>query len=412
MPSLVTRRVFYGWWLVALTSCILAMIFLPIFQGLGAFFVALEREFGWKRAALAGAFSLSRAEDTVIGPLAGYFTDRYGTRRLVFIGFLILGIGFICFALVQTIFHFYAAFIVLTLGAGFAGFLPLMGAINKWFIRKRATAMGLAQSGVALGGILVPLLASAIDADWRLTCFVLAGVVWVMAFPVSKAIRNSPEEYGQLPDGDLHESEADTVLLTEPDLSASEAVRSTAFWVISFTHALAAVVFLTLMIHAIPMIEGKGYTVVQASFIVTTFTVVGGIFQFVGGVIGDRVSKKFGIFCFVSLQALGVLGMALADGYGALVAAAVIFGVGFGGRVPLLIAIRGDYFGREKFATIFGLSTIPMGIIQIFGPIGAGFMYDRLGSYTMAFLILFGVNMLAAMMILLVRPPREIARTL
>lgn len=408
----MTRRVFYGWWLVALTSCILAMIFLPIFQGLGAFFVALEREFGWKRAALAGAFSLSRAEDTVIGPLAGYFTDRYGTRRLVFIGFLILGIGFICFALVQTIFHFYAAFIVLTLGAGFAGFLPLMGAINKWFIRKRATAMGLAQSGVALGGILVPLLASAIDADWRLTCFVLAGVVWVMAFPVSKAIRNSPEEYGQLPDGDLHESEADTVLLTEPDLSASEAVRSTAFWVISFTHALAAVVFLTLMIHAIPMIEGKGYTVVQASFIVTTFTVVGGIFQFVGGVIGDRVSKKFGIFCFVSLQALGVLGMALADGYGALVAAAVIFGVGFGGRVPLLIAIRGDYFGREKFATIFGLSTIPMGIIQIFGPIGAGFMYDRLGSYTMAFLILFGVNMLAAMMILLVRPPREIARTL
>ena len=388
------------------------MIFLPIFQGLGAFFVALEREFGWKRAALAGAFSLSRAEDTVIGPLAGYFTDRYGTRRLVFIGFLILGIGFICFALVQTIFHFYAAFIVLTLGAGFAGFLPLMGAINKWFIRKRATAMGLAQSGVALGGILVPLLASAIDADWRLTCFVLAGVVWVMAFPVSKAIRNSPEEYGQLPDGDLHESEADTVLLTEPDLSASEAVRSTAFWVISFTHALAAVVFLTLMIHAIPMIEGKGYTVVQASFIVTTFTVVGGIFQFVGGVIGDRVSKKFGIFCFVSLQALGVLGMALADGYGALVAAAVIFGVGFGGRVPLLIAIRGDYFGREKFATIFGLSTIPMGIIQIFGPIGAGFMYDRLGSYTMAFLILFGVNMLAAMMILLVRPPRQIARTL
>ena len=388
------------------------MIFLPIFQGLGAFFVALEREFGWKRAALAGAFSLSRAEDTVIGPLAGYFTDRYGTRRLVFIGFLILGIGFICFALVQTIFHFYAAFIVLTLGAGFAGFLPLMGAINKWFIRKRATAMGLAQSGVALGGILVPLLASAIDADWRLTCFVLAGVVWVMAFPVSKAIRNSPEEYGQLPDGDLHESEADTVLLTEPDLSASEAVRSTAFWVISFTHALAAVVFLTLMIHAIPMIEGKGYTVVQASFIVTTFTVVGGIFQFVGGVIGDRVSKKFGIFCFVSLQALGVLGMALADGYGALVAAAVIFGVGFGGRVPLLIAIRGDYFGREKFATIFGLSTIPMGIIQIFGPIGAGFMYDRLGSYTMAFLILFGVNMLAATMILLVRPPRQITRTL
>ena len=352
---------------------------------------------------------MSRAEDTIIGPLAGYFTDRYGTRRLVFIGFLILGIGFVCFALVQTIFHFYAAFIVLTLGAGFAGFLPLMGAINKWFVRKRATAMGLAQSGVALGGILVPLLASAIDANWRLTCFVLAGVVWVLAFPISMAIRNSPEMYGQLPDGDLIEDQSDTSSGLDMELSAGEAIRTLAFWVISFTHALAAVVFLTLMIHAIPMIEGKGYTVVEASFIVTVFTVVGGIFQFVGGVIGDRVSKKWGIFCFVSLQALGVLGMALVNGYPALVAAAVIFGIGFGGRVPLLIAIRGDYFGREKFATIFGLSTIPMGIIQIFGPIGAGFMYDRLGSYTMAFLILFGVNIFAAFMILIVRPPRQVA---
>ncbi len=398
---------FYGWWLVALTSGILAMIFLPIFQGLGAFFVVLEREFGWKRAALAGAFSLSRAEDTVIGPLAGYFTDRYGTRRLVFIGFLILGIGFTCFGLVRTLFQFYAAFIVLTLGAGFAGFLPLMGAINKWFIRKRATAMGLAQSGVALGGILVPLLASAIDANWRLTCFVLAGIVWVLAVPISMAIRNSPEMYGQLPDGDAMVPEGDGSEQQGPELSAGEAVRTGAFWIISFTHALAAVVFLTLMIHAIPMIEGKGYTVVQASFVVTTFTVVGGIFQFVGGVIGDRVSKKWGIFCFVSIQALGVLGMALVEGYPALLAAAVVFGVGFGGRVPLLIAIRGDYFGREKFATIFGLSTIPMGIVQIIGPIGAGFMYDRLGSYTMAFLILFGVNIFAAIMILAVRPPTQ-----
>jgi MFS family permease len=409
MHIVVMKRVFYGWWLVGLTSCILAMIFLPIFQGLGAFFIALEREFGWKRATLAGAFSLSRAEDTVIGPLAGYFTDRYGTRRLVFIGFLILGFGFVCFGLVRTIFHFYAAFVILTLGAGFAGFLPLMGAINNWFIRKRATAMGLAQAGIALGGILVPVLASAIDANWRLTCFVLAAVVWVLAVPISMAIRNSPEIYGQLPDGDVVAAVADESEDSGPELSAAEAIRTSAFWIISFTHAFAAVVFLTLMIHAIPMIEGKGYSVVQASFVVTTFTVVGGIFQFVGGVIGDRVSKKWGIFCFVSLQAVGVLGMALVDGYPALIATAVIFGIGFGGRVPLLIAIRGDYFGRGKFATIFGLSTIPMGIVQIVGPIGAGFMYDRLGSYTLAFLILFGVNIFAATMILLIRPPKQVS---
>ena len=105
----VLRRpsgVFYGWWLAGLTAVTLALVISPIFQGIGVFFFALERDFGWSRAALSVAFSLARAAEAVIAPTAGYLTYRLGTRRLVFIGYIILGFGFILFSslLCETIF--------------------------------------------------------------------------------------------------------------------------------------------------------------------------------------------------------------------------------------------------------------------------------------------------------------------
>ena len=93
--------VFYGWWLTLIGAATLALAISPIFQGLGVFFVTLERQFGWSKTALSGAFSMARAEDTVIGPLAGYLTDKLGSRRMVLIGFLTLGVGYILFSTVQ-----------------------------------------------------------------------------------------------------------------------------------------------------------------------------------------------------------------------------------------------------------------------------------------------------------------------
>ena len=383
------RRVFYGWWLVGLTAFTLAVVISPIFLGLGTFFVALEDEFGWSRAALAGAFSLARAEDAVIGPLAGYLTDRIGTRRLVPIGFMILGVGFVLFSLVQSLAQFYLAFVVLTIGAGLASFLPLIGAINNWFVRRRATAIGFAQTGVGFGGILVPALAWAITlGGWRTTALLLAGLMWLLALPMGKFIRNRPEDYGQSPDGDppsipseaVRTNAEDGVELTG-DLTAAQAIRTSAFWLISLAHAFPALAFLTLSIRVIPMIMDRGFSLAVAASVVTTYTAVSGVFQLIGGFVGDRVPKRTAIATFVLIQAAGVVIAALAQSIFMLFLFAVVFGIGFGGRVPLLVAIRGDYFGRKAFATIFGLSTIPMSLITLSGPVSVGYVFDLTGSY-------------------------------
>ena len=412
------RRVFYGWWLVGLTAFTFAVVISPIFLGLGTFFVALEDEFGWSRAALAGAFSLARAEDAIVGPVAGYLTDKLGTRRLVPIGFFILGLGFVLLSFVQSLFWFYLAFFVLTFGAGLASFLPLIGAINNWFVRRRATAIGIAQSGVSLGGLLVPALALAITlGGWRATALLLAGLMWLLALPMGSIILNRPEDIGQLPDGDpplIQPGEVSTddeyAVLPTNDMTASQAIKTSAFWLISLAHAFPALAFITLSIHVIPMTTDRGYSLAVAATVVTTYTSVGGVFQLIGGFVGDMVPKRPAIAVFILVQGIGVLIAAFAQSMFMLFLFAVVFGIGFGGRVPLLVAIRGDYFGRKAFATIFGLSTIPMSLITISGPVVVGYLFDVTGSYSVPLLGIAVLNMLGAGLILMVRQPVPASR--
>ena len=131
------KDIFYGWWIVGITVFTLTAVITPIFQGLGFFFVALEREFLWSRLVLSIPFSLSRIEGALLGPLEGYLIDRVGSRRMIIIGFIMLGIGFILFSFTTGIMSYYGSFIIIFAGAGLGGWMPLVAAINHWFNRQK-----------------------------------------------------------------------------------------------------------------------------------------------------------------------------------------------------------------------------------------------------------------------------------
>ena len=158
------RGVFYGWWMVGLTGFLLALMSVTGFQGLGTFLVALERQFGWSRFAMSGAFALGRVEGAIIGPIEGYLIDHLGSRRMVFIGFIIIGIGFLLFSQVDSLWQFYLAFLVITVGAGLGGWLAGVTVVNNWFQRRRSLALAVSQAGGLLAGFLVPVLALGIEA--------------------------------------------------------------------------------------------------------------------------------------------------------------------------------------------------------------------------------------------------------
>ncbi len=129
------------------------------------------------------------------------------------------------------------------------------------------------------------------------------------------------------------------------------------------------------------------------------------VFQLIGGFIGDRIPKRVALFIFTSIQAGAVVILTVAGSLGTFYLFAVLFGIGFGGRNPLTVAVRGEYFGRASFGKILGLSTVPMNVLLLIASPFAGYLRDVQGTYSMAFLILAGLNFLGGVLFLFAKRP-------
>jgi sugar phosphate permease len=423
LPNRV-RGIFYGWWLVPITGLVRVLTSVPLFHAMTIWSVALESQFGWSRTQLSLAFAFTRIEGGIMGPVEGYLTDRLGTRRMVLIGLLVLGVGFLFFWQVRYLWMFYLAFVVMSLGHSLAGWVPVTAVLNNWFARRRATAMGWSNTISRLGGLLmVPAIAWAIDPDqerlgWQLTALILGIFALAIALPLSRLIRNRPEEYNMLPDGEPPTSPTATAApregLTIPkgnassaatDLTTAQALRTPAFWFISLGHGFTSMVIIAIMAHLGLFMKDQGSDVQTTAWVVSVYSAISMVFQLVGGYMGDRVPARLAIFLFTTVQAGSVVLLTFAATIPAVYLFAILFGIGFGGRNPLTTAIRGDYFGRASFGKILGISTVPMNILLLIAAPFAGYMYDLQGTYTMAFLVLAGLNFLGGVLFLMAKKP-------
>ncbi len=416
--------VFYGWWLVVVTGSVMVISTTPMFHAMGLWFVALESTFGWTRTQLSLAFAFTRIEGGILGPIEGYLTDRFGTRRLVMIGMSIMGIGWMLFSRIEELWMFYLVYVFIALGQGIGSWLPLMAMLNNWFNRRRAMAMGFSNSTSRVGTlIMIPAIAWAIDPEfdrlgWRVTVVIIGVAILAINLPLSLLIRNRPEDYGLLPDGDKPDEVDNESSVGEPekiapkrpvqvDFTWQQALRTSSFWLISVGHGCTSMVLIAMMAHLAPMMTDQGYSLQTASFVITGYTVVSMVFQIIGGFIGDRVPKRLALFVFTWIQASGVF--LLTYGPATLPVAfgfALLFGAGFGGRNPLTVSIRGEYFGRKSFGVIMGLSQVPMNILLLAAPVYAGVVRDSTGEYTVAFAVLASLNMLGGVLFLLATRPR------
>ncbi len=418
------RGLFYGWKLVGLTLLVTALASGPVWNGVGVWVKALEVQFGWSRAQLTGAFSLAQLEGSLIGPLMGYLVDKLGPRRMVFIGFIITGLGFVLFSRTTNLATFYVAYALIMLGTAAGSWLPMMSAINKWFSRKRGRAMAVAGEGSFLGGLLlVPVLAWAVDPvhyGWSTTALWIGIVFLLLALPLSWFIREAPENYGQRADGDpppdlqsaqiLPDNARERALgaAEQPDFTARQALHTRSFWFITFGHALSSMLIATLTVHMVPMLTDQGLSLQTSAYVWSVLMGVGAVFQLLGGYVGDRIPKNIALFGFSAVQAVGFLLAAFVHDLPTAIVFAVVYGAGFGARVPLTTAIRGDYFGKKAFATITGISMAPLYLFMLAAPLFAAFMFDSTGSYTTAFLILGGLGSLSGVLFLFAKKPLSV----
>ena len=410
------RRPFYGWVLVGVAALVMVVGTVPLFQGMTAWFVVLEGHFGWSRTQLTVAFALTRVEGSITGPISGYLVDKLGPRKMVGLGLAIAGGGFLILAVTNSLWQLYLAFLVMSIGTGLGTWLPMMTVVNNWFSQRRAMAMAMAMEGFLIGGvILVPILVWAIDPDipgrpgWRWTAAAIGIFLIVLSAPLSRLVRNNPEEYGQHPDGRAPlatlEQEDSVQATAEPNYTWQEAIRTKTFWLISFGHACSSIVIVTMMVHLGPMLDDRGFSLQTVGWVVAIYTGVAAVFTLIGGYLGDRLPIRWAIFAFSAVQSVAVAVLVVGETEAMAYLFGVLLGIGFGGRNPLTTAIRGVYFGRKAFASITGISMIPMNVLLLASPLFAGIMFDATGTYTVSFFVVAVVSFLGSALFLMLGDP-------
>ncbi|OGL10745.1 MAG: hypothetical protein A3F92_11790 [Candidatus Rokubacteria bacterium RIFCSPLOWO2_12_FULL_71_22] len=382
-------RIFYGWWIVGAGFGLETLIGGLMFHAYGAYVVLLREEFGWSKTLLSAAFSMSRAESGILGPLQGWLTDRFGPRVLIRVGMLLFGLGFMLLSRIGSPLTFFLAFFVIALGSSLGGYLPIGVALVSWFRRRRALALGVSATGMAVGGLLTPLVVAALTRfGWRATALMSGVMILLLGLPMAQLVRHRPEPYGYLPDGDAPGARA-AAPAAGSDFTAREAMRTRAFWYISLGHGAALLVVSAVMVHLIGHVtEQLGYSLRQGAAVVALMTVMQVTGQLAGGVVGDRLSKRVIAGSCMLAHALALVLLAFAAAFWMVVAFAVLHGLAWGLRGPLMSALRADYFGSAAFGTITGISSMIVMLGMMGGPLIAGVLADRMGSYVPGFLVL------------------------
>ncbi|TWO69035.1 MFS transporter [Caenimonas sedimenti] len=404
-------KLFYGWRMVGAGAMIQFLHAGLLMQAFGAYVAVLSEERGWSKTALSGGAALQSLEGAVLGPALGWAMDRFGARSMVQAGILIFGAGFLVLSQVDTLMGFYGAVLLLALGTSLSGYFPLTVTLVHWFRKRRARALSTMGLGLALGGVVVPAVAWTMQAyGWRTTAFASGVLSIVVGWPLARVLRRHPSDMGETEDGIPPQPAvpgASAADLPERHFTAREALRTPAFWLLALGHGFALLVVTAVNVHAIShMKEGLGYTLGQASFVITLMTVaqVGGVL--LGAAVGDRWDKAHIAAGCMLAHAVGLLMLTFAVHPAMLGAFAILHGMAWGLRGPLMQALRADYFGLQAIGMIMGLSAFIISVGQVAGPMVAGAFADATGSYRWGFTALALVAGSGSLLFMLAKKPK------
>ena len=415
--------IFYGWWIVIAGAVNQAYMAGAFWQGFGAFFDPIVLQFGWSRALTSIAVSIQQTESGIIAPFVGYFIDKYGPRKVMLSGVLVMGGGFIYLSRIDSLWEFYAAFALITLGVAFGTFLVIITSVTNWFVRMRARAMGITMAGTGIGGLLVPVVVWLISTNgWRTSLVIIGIGVWAVGFPVAFVMRSRPEDYGQVPDGAppgsvtvverprSPERPVATPRVTTDrrivgrDFTVRQAVRSRAFWQMSIAMGFGQLA-MSASIHQIPAMTSFGVSRETAALIILGASLISMVGRLGSGFIGDSLDKRRIIALAFACQFIGITAFAFTGSIWNLIVFMVFWGVGWGGSVPVRFALVADYFGRRSFGSIMGLMSTVTTIFGVIGPVLVGWQWDLSGSYRNGFLIIAATVLITIPLVLTMTDP-------
>ena len=390
------------------------------YYGFSAFFPAIANEFGWSRTAISGAFSLSRIESGLLGPIEGYLIQRLGVRRMMIAGVALLSLGFILFSQVKSLPTFYLVIIFgIVLGSSLGFHMPVSFAVANWFRRKRGKAFGIFRSGPGLAGLLVPLVGLLIlNLGWRAAAVVAGFGMLALGFPLALIMRNRPQDHGLFPDGDPLNRDVTsstespqrtafrTVLAPQDDgFTTRQALRTPAFWLISVAMMFTVMATSGVLIHFVVMLQDRGINVAIGSTLLGSVALMSIPGRLGFAWLSDYLNKRLVLAGLMAVLGVAIFFMSQVESLALFSVFTAVFAITYGGAISVIDPLRADYFGIRNFATIMGFMRLIQAIGHVVGPLLAGVIYDLTNSYTIALIIFAGCVSLGTLTMFLSKKP-------
>lgn len=381
MERASSTRMFYGWLVVAATFAVTFVGFGSAYT-FSAFIDSLQRDFGASRGLVSLVFSLAGFLYFTLGMVSGPLADRWGARRIAMIGMLLAGLGMILAGFARSLTEICVAYgLGIGLGVGCA-YVPALGAVQRWFVRRRGFASGLAVSGIGIGTLAIPPLAAKLIAafTWRNAYFILGVFTLIVGIAAATLIEDDPRRRGFAPDG----VGSGAALPARPvaGLSVKEAIRTPRFSGLYAACLIGSAGVFVPFVHLVPYAVDHKIHPATAVLLLSAIGVGSTVGRFFLGTIADRMGRDASLIAVYSGMAASLAIWALAGGgLTALLAFAMTFGIFYGGWAAVLPAVVADHFGARRVSSIIGVLYTSVAIGTLVGPTAAGFMFDASRSY-------------------------------
>jgi MFS family permease len=395
----MNRSPSYGWVVLAAAFVIITMSIGTLFT-LSVFLKPIEDNMGWSRSSIGAIGLLNWVVMGLGGILAGYLSDRVGTRAVVLAGGGLLGLGMVLSSQVRETWQLYLTFGVMVGGGVSAFYVPLTVLSIKWFEGRRGLAAAVVSAGNGLGIMaLSPLSRWLINQfEWRTALLILGDIAWIVVIPTALLIKNPP----------AGASPAHAPYSSAGPASAAAILRTWPVWIIGLTH------FACCAAHSGPIFHMVSHAIDQGvpGMAAATLLGVSGLASIVGrlgtGLVADRFGAKQTLVTMLVLQAVMISLYLVARDLGLLYGLGLLFGLAYGGVMPLYPLVTREYFGEKMMGTAYGvvffISCIGMGL----GSYAGGAIHDALGSYQWLFIGSFAVAALAVLLGVALRPPAPV----
>jgi MFS family permease len=393
-------RFFYGW-VIVFAGLLLSLIMYGVVDAFGIVFKPISEEFHWDR----GTVSVSSMINWIsfgLGNLAfGALTDRFGSRRVMILGGVLFVIGVLLMSQIHSVWHLYLFFgVLIAIGRSAAG-VPLTALVTRWFTKNQGLALALAQSQNVGSAVFAPLTVFFLaQYGWR-GAYIGLGAIGLLIIPLALLMRDHHTSRA------LVSPVASRTGASSANLSGmtlSEAMKTRAFWTLNLMVIGCCSCHSCILLHGVNHMTDVGLTTVTAAHIVAVMAIFGMVGKIANGLLADKVGAKWAIAGFLALQAAVIPIFIHAHEAPTFYTWAVLFGLGFGGPMPVYAMLFREYFGARHIGAILGFFFLIAALGMGSGGMMGGVLYNMFGSYAVPFFTSTTTGLLAAFLALTLPP--------